>query len=108
LNRPVRQLRIASNAARDLAERAEYLRVEGSLSVARDFLTSITHTMELLRATPGIGKAFRVRLRPQIEFRRITVSRPFGRWLLVYTYSETIVRIERIIHSAQDFRQFFR
>ena len=100
------KLRISDKAEQDLEARIEYLQNEGSSSAAGHFLEAVARSMESLRVTPGIGKAMRLRSRPPLEFRWISVARPFHRWLLVSTVSGTGVRIERITHTAQDIRRF--
>jgi hypothetical protein len=53
-----------------------------------------------------MGKAFRVRSHPHLDFRPIPVSRPFRRWLLIYTFDDELLRIERVAHTAQDIHRF--
>jgi plasmid stabilization system protein ParE len=57
---------------------------------------------------PKMGNVFRSRAKRQTELRSIAISGPFHRSIIFYTATNAELRIERILHSAQNLPSFFR
>jgi len=97
----------APEAERDLIDRADYLAEEAGQRIADRFVEAVAHTLGLLAQMPNMGKAFRSRRSRPNQLRTIPASGAFGHSLIFYTCSESELRVERILHSAQDLRRFF-
>jgi len=95
-------------ASSDLENITDYLQEQSGESIALRLLDAVDHTASLLQITPhiGIGCDFGSRRFPHM--RRIVVSGPFHRWIIFYTPSATEIRIDRILHSAQNIPRLFR
>lgn len=95
-------------AKRDLIDRAAYLAVEAGSDISNRFLQAAAHTVDLLAKTPRMGRRCPRKSAPHIELRRIPVSDAFHRTVVFYTHTAAEIRVERILHSAQDLPRFFR
>jgi len=104
---PSLRVTFAPDANRDLVDQADFLSIEAGLAVSNRFIQAVAHTVDLLSQMPGMGRVFRPANNRQIELRTIPVSRPFHRSVIFYTSTATQLRIERILHSAQNLHRFF-
>ncbi len=102
MSAPRLELRITLNAKRDLADRWNYLAEQSSPATADRFIDAISKTTELLRRAPRVGRVSQVRSRRSVEVRRVAVVRPFQRWVIFYSVEEDVLRLERVLHTAQD------
>jgi plasmid stabilization system protein ParE len=106
---PVRTaLHYTHQASHDLEDIADYLREEAGTAIALRFLDAVDHTTDLLRVTPYIGTALASVSVRHSNVRRLPLSAPFGRWMLFYEPAPTEIRIDRVLHSAQDWPRYFR
>ena len=94
-------------AADDLETLIDYLTESSGAQVANRWLDSYDHTVELLCSTPLMGLHCRFQQPQNRHIRRFPVSGTFKTWLIFYTPSKTSVRIERVLHSARDWRRLF-
>ena len=104
---PNLRIRLSNSAKRDLDRRWKWLAQESSPATADRFLDAVDRTIELLRTLPGMGRVFRVQ-KSSVLVRRIAVTSPFERWVVFYTVHPAELRIERVLHSAQDLTNLLR
>jgi plasmid stabilization system protein ParE len=101
-------LHYTRKASRDLEDIASYLQEEAGTAIVLRFLDAVDRTADLLRITPYIGPALHTASPRHPNVRRLPLSHPVERWMLFYEPSSTEIRIDRILHSAQDYPRHFR
>ncbi len=95
------RIRLSNSAKRDLHRRWDWLAEESSVATADRFLHAVDSTIELFRILPNMGRVFQVR-RGSVLIRRVSVTSPFEHWVVLYTVRPAELRIERVLHTAQD------
>ncbi len=89
-------------AEEDLNRQADYMVDNGSPSASERFVDSVAHTVSLLEWSPGLGRRLPSRGGGASRLRWIAVSGSFGGWLVFYTYTETDLRVERVLNGVRD------
>jgi plasmid stabilization system protein ParE len=103
-----RRLTFSPLADEDIAEELRYLYEVAGEAVAVGYLSSVDRTLEYLRSMPYLGRSCGFATQRFKAVRRLPISAPYDKRLVFYTPSDTEVRVERIIHSAQDWKRLFR
>lgn len=98
--------RIARRAAakRDLIKHFAYLGEHGSIEVAERFLQAAERSLQRLAQMPDMGISGKVQ-RGKFAGVRLWPISGFDRYIIVYRPLKDGVQVERVIHSAQDYRR---
>ena len=100
-----RDLKISPPARREVQHQLEYLEGEASAEAADSFYLAVSHTLELLQSSPGIGRKSTLRSRPGVALFQVNVSSPFKKWIVFYTVAPNVVIIERVLNGARDLKR---
>ena len=101
------RISFSPDAKRDLIERADLFAIEAGLHTSDRFVEALAHTVDLLTQMPAMGRVFRSANKKRREIRTFPVSSVFHRHIIFYSCTAVELRIERIVHSAQDLRLLF-
>jgi toxin ParE1/3/4 len=71
-------------------------------AIARRFLESVWHTLELLAEQPGLGAARRFRHAELEGLRSFRVRPTFQAHLIFYRYTDRELSVERLLHGRRD------
>lgn len=94
-------------AKRDLIRHFSYLGEHATIDVTERFLVSAEQSFRDLAEMPAMGIAGKVR-RGKFAGVRIWPMSGFEKYVIVYRSLKDGVQIERVIHSAQDYRRILR
>ena len=90
----MRRLDLTPKARADLLDIASYIALDDPAR-ARSFVTELEQRCADLLGYPGSG-------RDRSELAASLRSKPHGSYVIFYTPSDELVRIERILHGARD------
>ncbi len=91
-----------SRANRELAAITQKLRDEAGVETAQRFLDALDHTTELISRYPRLGFPCRFASSEWRDERRIPISGKFSLWLIFYAIAPGQIRVDRVLHGAQD------
>jgi plasmid stabilization system protein ParE len=103
-----RQLAFSPLSNEDVRGQINYLREEGGNNVSENYVLSLNRTLELLTEMPLIGRSCFFSNPKYRSLRRFSVSATFRKWIVFYTPSNDWIRVERVLHGAQDWASMFR
>jgi plasmid stabilization system protein ParE len=81
--------------------------MDASPVIADRFLDAVYEAAARVSAFPQTGTVCMTRSAKLQELRRIPITTPFGRWLMVYRIRESRVLILRVLHGSQDWQRIF-
>jgi toxin ParE1/3/4 len=94
-------------ARRDLIRHFAYLGEYASLEIAEEFLLCVERSFSELSKMPQMGSL--VNVTPgKFSGSRLWPVRDFQKYLIVYRPLADGVRIERVLHAAQDYQRLLR
>ena len=99
------EIYITAKANEDAITIAEYLAEEASLNTSDKFLNATTQAYRQLAEFPGMG-SLRHYSSEFTDLRMWPVPK-FPNYLIFYHATDTTLRIERVLHGAQNIRQMF-
>jgi toxin ParE1/3/4 len=94
-------------AEKDIADLAEYYRVEAGLATALRFVVNAEAAMEALAAYPKIGAPLGLVTGPERDVRRWHIE-GFPRLMILYRPTQTGIHIIRVIDAARDIDDLFQ
>jgi toxin ParE1/3/4 len=93
-------------ARRDLIRHFAYLGENAGIATARRFQQAARFTFDELAAAPRIGSPGKVAKFPELRMWRV---RGFEKYLIFYELVDKVtVRVERLIHAAQDYNRILQ
>ena len=94
-------------AEKDIADLAEYYRIEAGLDVALRFVDNAEAATQSLAAYPQIGVTLGLADDPERDIRRWHIE-GFPRLMVLYRPTESGIHIIRVIDAARDFESLFQ
>jgi toxin ParE1/3/4 len=94
-------------AEKDIADLAEYYRIEAGLAVALRFVANAEAATLAIAAYPKIGAALGLTSDPDLDVRRWHIE-GFPRVMVLYRPTGSGINIIRVIDAARDFESFFQ
>lgn len=94
-------------AEKDIADLADYYRVEAGLAVALRFATNAEAAMRAVAAYPKMGATLGLAMGSERDVRRWHIE-GFPRLMILYRQAQSSIHIIRVIDAARDIDDLFR